>query len=141
MPKQTIRDLDLAGKKALVRVDFNVPQTKAGDVSDDRRIRAALPTLQFALDHGASLILVSHLGRPTGDPEADKPFRLDKVAARLQELIGRPVTKVNDTVGPEAKAACSALQPRDASAGLSAEAQAFLKCQSDAFRAQLDAGR
>ncbi len=111
MPKQTIRDLDLAGKKVLVRVDFNVPQTKDGGVSDDRRIRAALPTLTYALDHGASLILVSHLGRPTGDPVTDAPFRLDKVAARLQELTGKPVTKVDDTVGPEAKAAASALKP------------------------------
>ncbi len=111
MPKQTIRDLDLKGKKALVRVDFNVPQTRDGEVSDDRRIKAALPTLNYLLDHGASLILVSHLGRPTGDAEADRPFRLDKVAARLQDLIGKPVTKVNDTVGPEAKAACAALQP------------------------------
>ena len=111
MPKQTIRDLDLAGKKVLARVDFNVPQTKDGGVSDDRRIRAALPTLKFALDHGASLILVSHLGRPTGDPTADSPFKLDSVAARLQELIGAPVKKVNDTVGPEAKAAAAALKP------------------------------
>ena len=111
MPKQTIRDLDLAGKRVLVRVDFNVPQTKDGGVSDDRRIRAALPTLKYALDHGASLILVSHLGRPTGDPATDGPFRLDKVAERLQDLIGKPVTKVNDTVGPEAKAASAALKP------------------------------
>ncbi len=111
MPKQTIRDLDLKGKKALVRVDFNVPQKDDGEVSDDRRIRAALPTLQFALDHGASLILVSHLGRPSGDPEADRPFRMDRVAARLGQLIGRPVVKVGDTVGPEAQAACAALQP------------------------------
>ena len=111
MPKQTIRDLDLAGKKALVRVDFNVPQTKDGEVSDDRRIKASLPTLMHALDHGASLILVSHLGRPSGDSEADKLFRLDKVAARLEKLIGRPVVKVHDTVGPEAIAACAALKP------------------------------
>ena len=111
MPKQTIRDLDLAGKKVLARVDFNVPQTKDGGVSDDRRIRAALPTLKYALDHGASLILVSHLGRPTGDPATDAPFKLDSVAARLQELIGVPVKKVNDTVGPEAKAAAAALKP------------------------------
>ena len=111
MPKQTIRDLDLKGKKALIRVDFNVPQKDDGEVSDDRRIKAALPTLRHALDQGASLILVSHLGRPSGDPEADKPYRMDKVAARLQQLIGRPVLKVADTVGPEAQAACAALKP------------------------------
>jgi len=111
LAKQTIRDLDLKGHRVLVRVDFNVPQAKDGSVSDDRRIRAALPTLNYALEHGASLVLVSHLGRPTGDPEADKPFRMDPVAARLQELIGRPVRKANDTVGPDAQEACAALQP------------------------------
>ena len=111
MPKQTIRDLDVKGKKALVRVDFNVPQTKDGEVSDDRRIRSALPTLNDLLNRGASLILVSHLGRPSGDSEADKPFRLDKVAARLSEVLARPVKKVGDTVGPEAKAACASLKP------------------------------
>ncbi|MCA1686247.1 MAG: phosphoglycerate kinase, partial [Planctomycetia bacterium] len=113
MPKQTIRDLDLTGKKVLVRVDFNVPQTKDGAVSDDRRIRAALPTLNDALSRGASLILVSHLGRPTGEPSADAPFRLDRVAGRLQDVLGRPVSKVNDTVGPEAQAAAAALKPGD----------------------------
>lgn len=113
MPKQTIRDLDLAGKKVLVRVDFNVPQTKDGAVSDDRRIRAALPTLKHALDHGASLVLVSHLGRPSGKPEEDAPFRMDRVAARLQEILGRPVKKVDDTVGPQAQAACAALAAGD----------------------------
>lgn len=111
MAKQTIRDLDVQGQKVLIRVDFNLPLTQEGEVSDDRRIRAALPTLNDALDRGGSLILVSHLGRPSGDPEADKTLRMDKVAARLQELIGRPVTKVDDTVGPEAKAACGALKP------------------------------
>lgn len=111
MRKQTVRDIDVAGKKVLVRVDFNVPQAKDGDVADDRRIRGALSTLNTILNRGGSLILVSHLGRPTGDPAADAAFQLDPVAARLQELIGRPVTKVRDTVGPAAEAACAALQP------------------------------
>jgi phosphoglycerate kinase len=111
MAKQTVRDIDVAGKKVLVRVDFNVPQTEDGRVADDRRIRGALPTLNSILDRHGSLILVSHLGRPTGDPAADAAFRLDPVAARLQELIGHPVKKVRDTVGPEAEAACAALQP------------------------------
>jgi phosphoglycerate kinase len=110
MPKQTVRDIDVDGKRVLVRVDFNVPQTADGEVADDRRIRGALPTLKAILDRGGSLILVSHLGRPTGDPAADAPFRLDPVAARLQELIGRPVLKVRDTVGPDAEAACQRLQ-------------------------------
>jgi phosphoglycerate kinase len=111
MPKQTVRDIDVAGKKVLVRVDFNVPQTTDGRVADDRRIRGALPTLRSILDRHGSLILVSHLGRPTGDPAADAPFRLDPVARRLEELILRPVLKVRDTVGPEAEAACASLQP------------------------------
>ncbi|HEX8198945.1 MAG TPA: phosphoglycerate kinase [Isosphaeraceae bacterium] len=109
MPKQTIRDLDLKDRKVLVRVDFNVPLTREGEVSDDRRIRAALPTLQYALGQGAGLILVSHLGRPTGKPQEDAPFRMDRVAARLQELLGQPVTKADDTVGPSAQAARGAL--------------------------------
>ncbi len=111
MAKQTVRDLDVTGRKVLVRVDFNVPQANDGAVADDRRIRSALPTLSASLDRGGSLILVSHLGRPTGDPAADAPFRMDRVAARLQELIGRPVVKADDTVGPQAQAACKALQP------------------------------
>jgi len=111
MPKRTVRDLDVRGKKVLVRVDFNVPQTESGDVADDRRIRAALPTLNDVLKRGGSLILVSHLGRPSGDPAADAPFRLNAVAARLGELIGRAVKKTDDTVGPQAQAACADLAP------------------------------
>ena len=111
MSKQTVRDIDVAGRKVLVRVDFNVPQAADGGVADDRRIRGALPTLKSILDRHGSLILVSHLGRPTGDPAADAPFRLDPVARRLEELILRPVLKVRDTVGPEAEAACASLQP------------------------------
>ena len=111
MPKRTVRDLDVRGKKILVRVDFNVPQTASGDVADDRRIRAALPTLNDVLSRGGSLILVSHLGRPSGDPAADAPFRMDPVAARLAELIGRSVKKTDDTVGPQAQAACAELAP------------------------------
>ncbi len=111
MPKRTVRDLDVRGKKVLVRVDFNVPQTASGAVADDRRIRAALPTLNDVLSRGGSLILVSHLGRPSGDPAADAPFRMDPVAARLAELIGRSVKKTDDTVGPQAQAACAELAP------------------------------
>jgi len=113
MPKQTVRDLDVKDRKVLVRVDFNVPQTKDGAVADDRRIRSALPTLKDVLDRGGSLILVSHLGRPKGDPAADAPFKLDKVAARLGELLGRPVRKADDTVGPSAKKLAADLKPGD----------------------------
>jgi phosphoglycerate kinase len=110
MPKQTVRDLDVAGRKVLVRVDFNVPQAADLSISDDRRIRGALPTLKAILEKEGSLLLVSHLGRPTGDPATDEPFRLDPIAVRLQELLGRPVVKVNDTVGPEASLASERLE-------------------------------
>jgi phosphoglycerate kinase len=110
--KKTLNDLpyDLHGKRVLVRVDFNVPLDKSGNITNDRRIRAALPTLKTLLDRGAALIVMSHLGRPTGDPKGDAPFRMDKVAARLGELLGRPVRKVNEVVGPAATAAAQALK-------------------------------
>ena len=108
MAKQTIRDLDPAGKRVLVRVDFNVPRGSDGSISDDRRIKAALPTLNDVLDRGGSLVLVSHLGRPKG---VEPGLTLDKVGERLEKLLGRPVKKVGDTVGPEAQAACEALKP------------------------------
>lgn len=112
MAKKTLADLtDLKGKKVLIRVDFNVPQDEQGNVTNDRRIRAALPTLQNVLDAGAAAIVMSHLGRPKGDPKKDAPFKMDKVAQRLGQLLGRPVKKVDQVAGPEVEAAARALKP------------------------------
>jgi phosphoglycerate kinase len=108
MAKQTIRDVDWNGKRALVRVDFNVPLDK-GRITDDTRVRAALPTIQYLLDHGAAVVLMSHLGRPKNKVVED--LRLAPVAAHLSELLGRPVKTVPVTVGPEAEAAAKALKP------------------------------
>ena len=110
MNKKTIRDIDVRGKRVLVRVDFNVP-LKDGAVADDTRIQAVLPTLNYLLEHGAALIVCSHLGRPKGKivPE----FKMDPVAARLSELLDRPVKKLDDCVGPEVEAATQAMQPGD----------------------------
>ncbi len=106
MDKKTIRDIAVEGRRVLVRVDFNVP-IEGGAVGDDTRIRAALPTLNYLLDHGAALILMSHLGRPKGGP--DPKYSLRPVAARLSELLGRPVQFAADCVGPTAEAAAQAL--------------------------------
>jgi len=112
MSKKTLADLpDLKGKKVLVRVDFNVPLDAAGNVTNDRRIRAAVPTLRTLLDAGAGVIVMSHLGRPKGDPQKDAPFRMDRVAQRLGELLGRPVHKVDEVVGANVTAAAQKLQP------------------------------
>jgi phosphoglycerate kinase len=111
MPKQTVRDIDCKGKRVLMRVDFNVPMAK-GVVTDDNRIRAALPTIQYVLDQGASLILMSHLGRPKGagfDPE----FSLKAAAEALAKLLGKPVQMAPDCVGPEVEAMAKALKPGD----------------------------
>jgi phosphoglycerate kinase len=108
MAKQTIRDIDWNDKRALVRVDFNVPM-EDGRITDDTRIRGALPTIKHLLDHGASVVLMSHLGRPKN--KVVDSLRLAPVAARLAELIGRPVKTVGVTTGPQAEAAAQALKP------------------------------
>ena len=112
MGKKTLRDLDgLKDKRALVRVDFNVPLDPSGDVANDRRIRAALPTLRHLLLGGASAVVMSHLGRPKGDPKKDKLLTMDRVAARLQQLIEKPVKKIDQIVGPEAERSVGQLRP------------------------------
>ncbi len=110
MRKQTIRDVDVRGKRVLVRVDFNVP-LEGGRILDDLRIRAALPTIQYLREHGARLVLCSHLGRPKG--RVDESLRLAPVAARLGELLGAPVATTRDCVGAEAEAAARALGDGD----------------------------
>src|SRR3954469_14071844 len=100
MPKLSIRDLELKGKRVFLRVDFNVP-LKNGVITDDTRIRSSLPTIQHALGAGATVILASHLGRPKGKKNSE--FTLRPVAARLGELLGRPVTFVEDCIGDDVK--------------------------------------
>jgi phosphoglycerate kinase len=100
MPKRSIRDLELKGKTVFIRVDFNVPLAPGGqEITSDKRIRASLPTIQYALDQGAGLILASHLGRPKGKPNPE--MSLKPVAVRLAQLLGRPVAMAPDCVGPE----------------------------------------
>ena len=108
--KKTVSDMDLAGKKVLLRCDFNVPQDKAtGEITSDKRIVASLPTIQYLLDHGAAVIACSHLGKPKG--EWKESLTLAPVAKRLSELLGKPVIFAKDIVGEDAKAKAAALQP------------------------------
>jgi phosphoglycerate kinase len=107
MNKLSIRDLELNGKRVFIRVDFNVPLTN-GAIGDDTRIRETLPTLRLAIDRGARLVLASHLGRPKG--KADPKYSLKPVAARLRELLGKPVEFAPDCVGAETEAKSKALQ-------------------------------
>lgn len=108
MNKKTIEDIDVRGKKVLVRVDFNVPLDKEQNITDDTRIRAALPTIKYLLDNNAKVILMSHLGRPKGEFEAK--YSLAPVAKRLEELLNTKVTMAKDVIGESAKAAVDALK-------------------------------
>ncbi len=109
MPKLAIEQLHLQGKRVVMRVDFNVPQDKDGKITNPQRIVAALPSIKYALDHGAALVLMSHLGRPDG--ERKEKYSLKPIADKLQELLGRPVRFLQDCVGPQVEQACAALKP------------------------------
>ena len=112
MNKKTVQDLAVQNKRVLVRVDFNVPLDKAtGAITDDARIRAALPTIRYLIGQGAMVVLCSHLGRPDGKV-VDK-LRLGSVAQRLSDLLGQPVAKTDDCVGPAVQAAVAAMQSGD----------------------------
>ncbi len=108
--KKTIRDVDVRGKRVLLRVDFNVP-LQDGVITDDRRIRSALPTIEYLLDGGAAVIVMSHMGRPKG--QVVDALRLTPVAARLADLLDRPVTKLDDCVGEAVERVALAAQPGD----------------------------
>lgn len=117
---KTLHDLDVAGRRALVRADFNVPVNERGEIEDDNRIRAALPTINYILEHGGSVILMSHFGRPkpkadrTEGGEPDPQFSLRPVAERLSELLGKEVPLAPDCVGDEVKKMADEMQPGDA---------------------------
>ena len=108
--KKSIQDISVKGKRVLMRVDFNVPQDKkTGAITNTQRIAAAVPTIQHALNEGASVVLMSHLGRPDG--KVVEKFSLKAVAENLTDLLGKPVKFLNDCVGPDVEAACASLQP------------------------------
>jgi len=109
MRKKTVRDIDVRGRRVFVRVDFNVPLDH-GQITDDHRIVASLPTITYLLDHGAAVILASHLGRPKG---VDDALRMSPIAARLSELLGRPVRTLDDCVGPAVQQAVATMKPGD----------------------------
>jgi len=110
MKKATVEDIDVRGKRVLMRVDFNVP-LEGGEVTDDTRIRAALPTIKYLLDHNARLILMSHLGRPKG--KVVPALKMDPVAKKLSEALGKPVTKLDECVGEAVKEKVMAMKPGD----------------------------
>jgi phosphoglycerate kinase len=108
MRKKTVKDIDVAGKRVFLRVDFNVPMDKAGFISDDSRIKACLPTIKYLLDHDARVIICSHLGRPDG--KVVESLRLTPVARRLSELLGKPVETLKQCIGPEVEDAIDRLR-------------------------------
>ena len=110
LDRLTLRDLDVDGKRVLVRVDYNVPLAEDGTVADDTRLVATLPTIRYLFEKGASLVLMSHLGRPKGKP--DPKYSLRPVAKRLERLLRQPVPLAPDCVGPETEAMARALKPR-----------------------------
>jgi len=127
-----MKHINFQGKKALVRVDFNVPLDKSNQITDDTRIRAAIPTLRYILDHGGAVILMSHLGRPEekllpdGSVNVQK-FTLQHLVGHLSALLGRPVAFCPEFAGPEAAGMAAALQPGDV---LLLENTRFLKGES-----------
>lgn len=110
MNKMTVRDIDVTGKRVLVRVDFNVPiDAKSGEITDDSRIRAALPTIKYLIKHKAKIILLSHFGRPKG--KVVEEMRLAPTSRRLAEILHKPVAMTKDCIGPEVEKAVAALKP------------------------------
>jgi len=111
MHKKGLKDIQVRGKRVFVRVDFNVPMDEQGNITNDTRIHAALPTIQYLMAEGAKIILASHLGRPKGKP--DPKYSLVPVAKRLSELLGKPVTMASDCIGPEVEEKVAQLQEGD----------------------------
>src|SRR5688500_13809533 len=111
MHKRNIASVDVAGETVLMRVDFNVPQDDSGEITDDRRIREALPSIRSVVDRGGKLILMSHLGRPEGKVAPE--YSLAPCAARLAELLGKPVAFAKDTVGDDARSKAKSLKNGD----------------------------
>ena len=109
--KKSVEDIDVSGKKVIVRCDFNVPQDETGRITDDKRIVAALPTIKYLLEHNAAVILCSHLGRPKG--EFKMKYSLAPVAERLSELLGKEVKLAKDVIGEDAKKLASELKCGD----------------------------
>jgi hypothetical protein len=109
MPKKTIRDLDVAGKRVFIRADFNVPMDDHGHITDERRVRLTIPTIVSVLDRGGAVVVASHLGRPKGKPE--EKYSLKPVAAHLAKVLGKPVQFAPDCVGAEADKLRAALKP------------------------------